>query len=522
MQHTVKAGKSNARLIAGLVILFLLGALLFFAVPWLIESIRPAAPAVWPTTAWQTTTPEAQGIDSDKLAAMLLAIREHEIPIHSLLLIRNGRIVTDATFYPYDGRTIHDMASVTKSVMTTLIGIAADQGKLDLDAPLVSFFPGREIANRDAAKEGITVRHLTAMASGLDCVRDGAPGDTNVQMQNSPDYVQFALDRPVAWEPGTQFNYCSPAIHLLSPILQQATGMPALDFARRYLFEPLGIQDAMWEQDPQGYYDGWGDLSLHPRDMAKIGYLFFNQGEWDGRQIVSRDWVAAATVAQTPQAAGEDPYGYGWWINPDIEGSYRADGRGGQYIIVLPEWDLIVVTTGGGFAIDQIGEGLLASLVDMENPLPDNPEGVARLDAAVAAVAQPPAAGPVPPLPDVARQVSSKTYMLEPNVIGLDSIACTFNASAEATCAVGVGGDPPLMWAVGLDGVYRFSSGLDGRPLGARGRWTDPRTFTLESNGITTNDQFGLSLRFDGDRIEVQFQEKNGGSARMAGEAETP
>jgi hypothetical protein len=137
-------------------------------------------------------------------------------------------------------------------------------------------------------------------------------------------------------------------------------------------------------------------------------------------------------------------------------------------------------------------------------------------------VAQPPAAGPVPPLPDVARQVSSKTYMLEPNVIGLDSIACTFNASAEATCAVGVGGDPPLMWAVGLDGVYRFSSGLDGRPLGARGRWTDPRTFTLESNGITTNDQFGLSLRFDGDRIEVQFQEKNGGSARMAGEAETP
>lgn len=521
MQHTLKAGKGNARLIAGFVILILAGVLLSLIVPRLSEMIRPAAPTAWPTTTWQTTTPEAQGIDSDKLAATLLAIREQEIPIHSLLLIRNGRIVTDATFYPYDGRTVHDMASVTKSVMTTLIGIAADQGKLDLDAPMVSFFSDREIANRDAVKERLTVRHLTAMASGLDCVRDGAPGDTNAQMQNSPDYVQFALDRPVAWEPGSQFNYCSPAIHLLSPILQQATGMPALDFARQYLFEPLGIRDAMWEQDPQGYYDGWGDLSLHPRDMAKIGYLFLHQGEWGGRQVVSREWVEAATIAQTP-GIGDDPYGYGWWINSDIEGSYRADGRGGQYIVVLPGWDMILVTTGGGFDLDQIGELLLASFTDLENPLPDNPEGVARLEAAVAAVAQPPAAGPVPPLPDVARRVSGKTYVLEPNVVGLDNIACTFDGSAEAACAVGVGGESPLTWTVGLDGVYRFSPGLDGRPLGARGRWTDSRTFALESNGITTNDQFGLSLRFDGDRIEVQFQEKNGGSARMAGEAQTP
>jgi CubicO group peptidase (beta-lactamase class C family) len=435
-------------------------------------------------------------------------------------VIRNGRVVTDATFYPYDGATVHDVASVTKSVMTTLIGIAAGQGKLNLDDPMVSFFPERTIANLDEAKEAITVRHLTGMASGLDCVRDGAPGASNPQMQSSPDFVQFALDRPVAWEPGSQFVYCSPAIHLLSPILKQATGMPALDFARQYLFEPLGIRDAQWEQDPQGYYDGWGDLSLHPRDMAKIGYLFLNKGRWDGEQIVPEEWVEEATVAQTPVAADEDPYGYGWWVNSDIEGSYRADGRGGQYVIVLPEWDMLVVTTGGGFSIDQIGEYLLASIVDLENPLPANPEGEARLADALSAVAQPPTAEPVAPLPEIARAVSGRTYILEPNVVGLDSFACSFEEPAEASCAVGVGGQAPLAWAVGLDGVYRFSPGLDGRPLGARGAWVDEDTFMMESNGITTNDQFTLSFTFAGDKVEVQFQEKYGGSARIEGQAD--
>jgi CubicO group peptidase (beta-lactamase class C family) len=131
-------------------------------------------------------------------------------------------VVTDATFYPYDGQTVHNVASVTKSLMTTLIGIAADQGKLDLDDTMVSFFPDRSIANLDPRKEDITVRHLASMSSGLDCTNE-ADELTLKEMVASPNYVQFVLDREVTWEPGKQFVYCSPAIHLLSPILQQAT-----------------------------------------------------------------------------------------------------------------------------------------------------------------------------------------------------------------------------------------------------------------------------------------------------------
>jgi CubicO group peptidase (beta-lactamase class C family) len=128
---------------------------------------RPPSPAYWPTQGWLSSTPEQQGLDSAKLAEALLTMRENNVNIHSLLIIRNGRLVTNAYFYPYDGQTPHMLASVTKSLMTSLIGIAADQGKLDLDDPMVSFFPDRTIANLDDAKKRITVAHLASMSSGF-------------------------------------------------------------------------------------------------------------------------------------------------------------------------------------------------------------------------------------------------------------------------------------------------------------------------------------------------------------------
>lgn len=509
MKQTIKIMRLNVRLIFGvLTAAIVIGLLVYFTIPRLRRAQVPAAPPYWPTTNWHSSTPEAQGIDSNRLADLVLAIREHNIQIHSLLLIRNGYVVADATFYPYDGKDVHDVASVTKSVMTTLIGIAADQGKLDLDDTLVSFFPNRSITNLDTRKGQITVRHLVSMSSGLECIRDGRDGETNQEMQASPDFVQFALDRPVRWEPGSHFVYCSPAIHLLSPILEQATGMTALEFARQYLFEPLGIRDAMWEKDPQGYYDGWGDLSLYPRDMAKLGLLFLQKGQWDGRQIVSRKWVEEATQAQMVTAGGEeDPYGYGWWLTPDLEGVYRADGRLGQYIYILPEWNMILVTTGGGFDIEEIGEALLAIFAEMQEQLPANPEGVARLEAAAAAVVQPPEPAPVAPLSEVARLVSGRAYVFDSNPLELQSITFEFDGSPEARATLVAGDQPPVSWNVGLDDVYRFSTGPDGRPLGLRGAWTDAQTFVLEYNGITINDHSLLEFHFVDERVEVKFKE---------------
>ncbi len=313
---------------------------------------------------------EAGGFHSDVMAEGLQAIRQEEIPIHSLMVIRRGYVLLDAYFYPYDGSTPHDLASVTKSVMTTLIGIAADQGKLNLDDPMLSFFPGRTIANLDERKQRITVAHLASMSSGLECTE--ADQATQAAMMASDDWVQFTLDLPVKWGPGSHFEYCNPAIHLLSPILQQATGMTALEFAEVHLFEPLGINEAVWTADPQGYNRGWGDLFLHPHDAAKLGLRGCRGGRRGGRSL--RGVGRAASERHMRQAGGRpEDDGYGWWVSDPAEEEVafvQAAGVGGQLIKILPELDLVLVSTGGGFEIDQIDPYVIAAIGDFENPLP--------------------------------------------------------------------------------------------------------------------------------------------------------
>jgi len=469
---------------------------------------RKAAPGPaaieWPTDGWRTGLPEEFGFDSLKLAEGLLAIREKGLDLHSVALVRRGVMLLDAVFYPYDGRALHDQASVTKSITTALIGIAADRGLLKLDDPVLSFFPERAVANRDAAKERITVRHLASMSSGLDCT---AAGDeqTLKEMRQSPDYVQFVLDRRMIAEPGARFVYCSPGMHLLSAILQKATGLTALEFARQNLFEPLGIRDVFWPADAQGVCFGWGDIHLHPRDTAKIGLLWLHGGQWDGRQIVSREWAENSVKVQV-KTGRDDDYGYGWWITGD-KGEYAAIGRGGQRIQVWPDIDAILVMTGGGVDIDDIEPMITPAFVSPDKPLPANPSGRAKLEEALAAVAAPPAPKPVAPLPPLARQVSGRTYVFDPNPLGIEACSLEFDGPAEAVFRITHNGGTVEPWPVGLDGVYRMSVGPYGQPQGMRGGWADGRTFVMEYDNISNNDHFFLRLSFDGDKVTVESRE---------------
>lgn len=479
------------------------------------RAIKPYTPEVpapdyWPTNGWRTATLEAHGFDSAITAHGLRSIREDGTKIHSLLVMRGGEVLLDAYFYPYDGSTMHDVASVTKSVMTTLIAIAADQGKLDLDAPMLSFFPDREIANRDARKERITVRHLASMSSGLECYHH--PDEpTNREMQAHPDWIQFALDLPMAYEPGTQFTYCSPGMHLLSAILQRATGMSSLEFARENLFEPLGIRDSDWSADPRGINNGGGDLFLYPRDMAKLGFLWLHGGEWDGQQIVPREWVRASSQFQieTGENYGED-YGYGWWIaRPGDNPIFAADGRGGQRIVVFPAMDLVLVTTGGGFEFDDAVK-YLEQAVGETDSLPANAEGIADLEAALTEILQSPEAQFVSALPEIAGTISGYTYRFDDNYYRLASLRMVFReAAAEAALHLTFYGDR-RNWscAVGLDGLYRFTEVADeqGREfiLGMRGAWTDAQTFVLEQNEIASPNAMELTVHFEGDGVTLE------------------
>ena len=222
-----------------------------------VQTARPTSGRVVPSIP-HYSTPEEQGMSSTTLAAgvdYLLANRE-TYRIHSVVVIRDDRVVLDARFYPYSREWRHDLASVTKSVTSTLIGIAIDQGLIaGVNARVLDFFPDHTIANLDGRKRRMRLKHLLSMRSGFECDPTNSEA-TLTEMTGSPDWVQFTLDLPMAEEPGETRVYCSPNVHLLSAILERATGMSTLAFAEQVLFKPLGISDVMWLTDPQGVHRG--------------------------------------------------------------------------------------------------------------------------------------------------------------------------------------------------------------------------------------------------------------------------
>jgi CubicO group peptidase (beta-lactamase class C family) len=462
--------------------------------PRLIGS-QPAAPAAtWPTHGWPAGTPEEAGLDSVRLAQGLKTLLDQGTPLDSVLAIRGGRVVLDASIYPYNSSAPHRLASVTKSFMTTLIAIAADQGKIDLDGPMLSYFPVRTIANLDARKQAITVRNLAGMVNGMQSGCFSKDEETIDEMRSHPDWVQAALDRPMVADPGTVFCYDSPGMHLLSAILEQATGQTALDFARANLFGPLGIDEVVWRHDPQGINHGWGDLYLRPADAAKLGYLWLNHGVWEGRQIVPAQWVEDSAEAQI-ETHRSDKYGYGWWVAAD---SYAAVGRGGQLVRVNPALDVIVVTTGLDLNSDDVERLLVSALTDGGTPLPANPEGDAQLQAMLAALAAAPAAKPVPPLPEVARTISGRLITFEPNAARVETMRFEFDDSAAAVLQVQLDDNQGILdWPIGLDGNFRLSS--SGEAL--RGSWTDAQTFSFELTEFGEFAEVRFDLRIEGDRV---------------------
>jgi len=468
----------------------------------------PSTPVSSPVAAgeWQFGTPESEGFDPAILARGLEAFpgTDGVSPLHSLLLVRHDRLFLEAYLYPYDGSTYHDVRSVTKSVTTTLIGIAADRGLLDLDASMVAFFPDRAIANRDERKERITVRHLASMTSGLDCTVEGGE-KTLLQMVATEDFVQFALDLPMVREPGSTFSYCSPGMHLLSAVLTAATGMSELDFARANLFQPLGITDVSWPADGQGYSYGWSELALHPRDAAKLGLLFLHGGSWAGRQVVPAAWVAAATRRQVGTGFPfEEDYGYGWWISRpgEVLDSFRASGDLGQRIIVFPSVDWVLVANGGGFTLDDVTDFVLESVTNDWQPLPDNTAATRQLDDALARLRGGPAAGPSASLPATATSISGRKILFGPDA-PIRWLRFDFTGQAEATMTLDFVREAEVrVSGIGLDGRYRPSTA--GRPLVARGAWIDAATFELQIDEGPGIAPYRVRLTFSGDTVRLE------------------
>lgn len=305
----------------------------------------------WPTEEWRSAAPADQGIDPaaiERLSAHLDAEYPH---FDSLLIVRGGVLVHEEYKRGAAPDDLHNVKSVTKSVLSALVGIALDTGDLaSIDEPIGSIFAGEFASIPDRAKRDITLADLLSMRSGLEWDEWGA---SLYQMTASPNWVRFVLGRPLAHAPGERFVYSTGNTHLIAAALQQITGMTLLEYADLYLFRPLGITARQWPSDPQGIVIGGAELSLRARDMAKLGLLYLSLGQWEDREIIPAEWVRVSTeprVTVVPKDASDRPpvcYGYLWWLRPQQRlGSFMAVGHGGQFIYAVPELDLAVVITG--------------------------------------------------------------------------------------------------------------------------------------------------------------------------------
>jgi CubicO group peptidase (beta-lactamase class C family) len=264
--------------------------------------------------------------------------------LHSLLISHNGELVVEEYFNGTSGRQTANVKSVSKTWMSALVGIAIERGHIQgLDQPIAEFYDEMLASDEDAAKRSITIGNLLSMQAGLETTSFYNYGAWVL----SDDWVRFALQQPMRAEPGTGLLYSTGNTHLLSDILTQATGKSTLQFARDELGQPLGIHIEAWPTDPNGIYFGGNNMEITPRQMLKFGELYLHRGRANGQQVVPVAWVDQSMQrrAESSRERGRY-YGYGWWLR-DMAGvpTAYAWGYGGQFILLAPALDLVVVTT---------------------------------------------------------------------------------------------------------------------------------------------------------------------------------
>lgn len=303
--------------------------------------------SVTPTKGWSTCSPEEQDLDSAVLSLADQRIRGNYPNVFSLLVVRHGYLVYEKYYNGVESSTANPVYSVTKSVMSALTGIAVREKLIQGENQKVSdLLPEYFTQVDDTRKKDITVREVLTMTGGLE------PIDNNYgSFYASGDFLAYTVKQRLTDLPGTKFDYNTGLPQFLSVAISKKSGMDTRKFAEKYLFSQIGMSPGEWDRDSKGYYCGGTGLYLTSRDMAKFGYLYLHKGQWDGRQVIPQDWVEKSTKKQVSQNAKTD-YGYLFWVEPmrdPVKGvtydAFRADGAGGQKIVIIPKLDLIAVVT---------------------------------------------------------------------------------------------------------------------------------------------------------------------------------
>lgn len=379
------------------------------------------------------STPEAQGVATEGIVRFLEAIEDKDLEIHSFMMLRHGKVISEAWWYPYKRDVTHIMHSMSKTATSTAIGFAVQENLLSVDDKVISFFPDDLPAEISPELEKLTVKHLLTMAVGMDKLP--------VLTRDEPNWARTILATPIKYEPGTRFHYDSNASYMLSAILEKVTGETTMAYLTPRFFEPLGIRDIQWESTPDGVTLGGGGLRLKTADMAKIGQFYLQKGKWNGQQLLPESWIEEATTAQiyqrpdrSPEANANDEgaqgYGYQLWIC--THDAYRADGARGQLIVVIPEKEAVIVTTANVTNIHTLLELMWENLdaVIFPNNLNSDPMTTEMYGSRVSSLElKRPSITPDELSP---RKAMKQTYQMEPNTLGIEKM--TFDYQPDGDC----------------------------------------------------------------------------------------
>lgn len=314
----------------------------------------------WPTSEWNIVSPHNVGMDIEKLSELDRQIKSHYKNINGIVIVKNGSIAYENYYKGYKDSDVHHVASVTKSVVSALVGIAIDQGYIkSVDQKVLEYFPEYQSADKDFLKKAVTIKHLLTMTAPFPF--SWKEGDSHShepldRLRRQKDWITYSLNLMGQKGQLGKFQYYTAGTHLLSAIITKATNQSMREYANQELFRTLGMREISdydmksfsleavfgkgikgWTKDPQGITAGGFGLTLTPRDMARFGFLYLNHGKWDQKQVISEEWIMASL------SMNSNNYGYLWWLKDENNlVSFSALGAGGNVICCIPGKDVVI------------------------------------------------------------------------------------------------------------------------------------------------------------------------------------
>lgn len=459
------------------------------------------------SAALPRSTPEAQGISSAAVLAFIDRAEADVDTLHSFMLLRHGHVVAEGWWNPYEPDRLHKLHSLSKSFTSTAVGFAVQEGLIDLDATVVSFFPDQVPADASENLKALRIRQLLKMTTGQ---------EESVDFRDHDDWITVFMESDFPHKPGTHWVYNSSASFMLSAIVQQVTGETLFDYLTPRFFEPLGIEGVHWDVNPQGINAGGWGLRVRTRDLAALGQFYLQKGNWQGEQLLSEAWVEEATRLQSsngydPESDWDQGYGYQFWMCR--HGLYRGDGAFGQFCIVFPEQDAVLAITSGtgdmGSVMNTAWDTLLPALQGDE-PLIENSVLTATLQAKLSGLELPVQTG-VATSP-VMEQVAGRTFRISDNSMGVTAARLTQEGASHVLMLKTATGEHrfPAGHGFWLESTSTFSP--EGpMPAAASYGWTDEQAFVIRGYLVETAFRSTATVRFSGESIEIEMDQDVGG-----------